>query len=541
MIKIIIFFIIISTIANCNITRKKREIFINNYKNGISSKSGTYLAANFYISKGDAYKTSEILNKNIDSPELLQLKFFSNLVSGNFEVANEISNSLPSNFFKNNLYYFPQFIINIKKNKFKENFNSFEKNNLDKGLSNLSPLINLWTSNKQKKPNLIYNEFKQKNSIHELLILENFYESKSLKKIADQIYKTESLNHNDVLFLAGFYFRLKDFQTFQNIIKTKLPSQFDKEFIIKNFSFNNNIFYKIPSLHTILASKLYNNSILKNQQNDKSSFYKKILLEMSIYLCPNLDISKYSLAELYNLEKTNKLALAKLESISSESFFFLPSNLKTMTIIKSINMENKYKNLLFKNFKIWPKNKYLLYKLASYYKSKKEYNKSIKIYKKIISVYGKSDRVIFLYASNLDKIGKWEEAKNLLLKVLKRNPKDTYALNYMSYRLALKEQDLNLALSLIKQALAIDSENGYFLDTLGWVEFKRKNYNKAVFFLEKSISILPRSAEILEHLGDCYLMLNRKNEAIFEWRKALKYETDTNIIKKIQAKLKRYE
>ena len=212
-----------------------------------------------------------------------------------------------------------------------------------------------------------------------------------------------------------------------------------------------------------------------------------------------------------------------------------------MSIIKSLNKENEYKNLLFNNYKIWPKNKYLLYKLANYYKSKKQYHDSIKIYKKIIGVYGESNRDLFLYASNLDKIGKWEEAKTLLLNVLESNPKDTYTLNYVSYKLALKEQDLNLALSLIKQALAIDPENGYFLDTLGWVEFKRKNYNRAVFFLEKSISILPRNSEILDHLGDCYLMLNRKKEAIFEWKKAIKYETDTNVINNVQEKLKRYE
>mgnify|MGYP007000211831 CR=1 len=94
--KIVIFFIIISTVANCNIRGKKPEIFPNNYKNKISSNSGTYLAANFYISKGDAYKAREILNKNIDNPKLLKLKFFSNLVSGDFEVANKISILLAS-------------------------------------------------------------------------------------------------------------------------------------------------------------------------------------------------------------------------------------------------------------------------------------------------------------------------------------------------------------------------------------------------------------------------------------------------------------
>ena len=105
MIKIVILFIIISTIANCNISGKNPEIFINNYKNKFSSNSGTYLAANFYISKGDAYKAREILEKNINNPILLQLKFFSNLVSGEFEVANKISNLLASNFAKNDLYY----------------------------------------------------------------------------------------------------------------------------------------------------------------------------------------------------------------------------------------------------------------------------------------------------------------------------------------------------------------------------------------------------------------------------------------------------
>ena len=73
------------------------------------------------------------------------------------------------------------------------------------------------------------------------------------------------------------------------------------------------------------------------------------------------------------------------------------------------------------------------------------------------------------------------------------------------------------------------------------MEFKRKNYNKAVFFLEKSVSILPKSSEVLDHLGDCYLMLNRKNEAIFEWKKAIKYETNVEIVKKIRDKLIRYE
>ena len=100
---------------------------------------------------------------------------------------------------------------------------------------------------------------------------------------------------------------------------------------------------------------------------------------------------------------------------------------------------------------------------------------------------------------------------------------------------------MDLAKTLIKRALSLDPNNGFFLDTLGWVEYKKKNYKSSVFFLEKSVSLLPKSSEILDHLGDCYLMLGRKKEAIFEWRKALKYETNSEVIISIKKKLKKYE
>ena len=141
----------------------------------------------------------------------------------------------------------------------------------------------------------------------------------------------------------------------------------------------------------------------------------------------------------------------------------------------------------------------------------------------------------------MEKIYKWNKAKILFLNLLEKNPKNTYTLNYVSYKLALKSQNLDFALSLIKKALELDPNNGFFLDTIGWVEFKRKNYKKANFYLEKSISIIPKSSEILDHLGDCYLMLGRKSEAIFEWRKALKYEINKDVIMTLQEKLRKYE
>jgi tetratricopeptide (TPR) repeat protein len=179
--------------------------------------------------------------------------------------------------------------------------------------------------------------------------------------------------------------------------------------------------------------------------------------------------------------------------------------------------------------------------VANYYKLNKQYKKSLRTYEKIINNFGENNRLNFLYASNLDKVGEWDKAKNLFFDILNDNPNDTYTLNYISYKLSLRNEDLDVAKDLIERAISIDPENGYFLDTKGWVEYKRKNFKNAVFYIEKAVSILPNSAEILDHLGDCYLKLNRKKEAVYEWKRALKYEKDEIVLKKINQKIRENE
>ena len=46
----------------------------------------------------------------------------------------------------------------------------------------------------------------------------------------------ENLNVQDTLLLAGFYFRVKNIEKIEKLILTKLSNQFDKSYIIKNFS-----------------------------------------------------------------------------------------------------------------------------------------------------------------------------------------------------------------------------------------------------------------------------------------------------------------
>ena len=538
MIKIILALIALFNLLGCSSNNHKIQTLQNFKTEQISTYSSKYLVTNYSISRGDYKTVNEILNKDLNTDDLLKIKFFSNLVSGNFNNAKMVSDIIISKEKQNPLYLIPKYILNLKNNEFEENYKTSPDNEIFFAIKKIDNLINLWTDIEANKHIFDLNQSFNNTSLHELLILENFYDNNKLKKIADFIYNNELLNQNDYLFLAGFYLRLDNLEKFNEIIKTKLSNQLDKRLITTNFLLKKDIFSKTPNLHVILSSKLYNIAIEDNKAWDKSKSVQKILLETSLFLNPKMDIATYSLAEIYSSESLYDISLRKLNKITPESYYFLAASLKKLSIKKLLLKRDDYGKLLFQKIKIWPENESFLYELADYYKLRKEYKKSLKIYEKLINQFPDNERLIFLYASNLDKVNKWKQAKNLFLELLKKNPKDTYTLNYISYKLALRDEDLDYALNLIKKALTLDPENGYFLDTIGWVEFKRKNYEKSVFYLEKASTLLPNSDEVLDHLGDCYLKLNRTNEAIYEWKKALKYVQNDVLRKKIQIKIK---
>ena len=79
------------------------------------------------------------------------------------------------------------------------------------------------------------------------------------------------------------------------------------------------------------------------------------------------------------------------------------------------------------------------------------------------------------------------------------------------------------------------------MDTLGWVQYKMKNYDMAIKNLQRAVSINPNSSEIMDHLGDCYLKKGRIKEAIYEWKRALKFDATKKLKKSIKLKLEKHD
>ena len=102
----------------------------------------------------------------------------------------------------------------------------------------------------------------------------------------------------------------------------------------------------------------------------------------------------------------------------------------------------------------------------------------------------------------------------------------------MGYSYAEKGIHLDEAEKLILGALKIKPENGYMLDSLGWVYLKKNNLKRAEKYLKKALDLLPDETEIIEHMGDVFAKQKRFKEAREMYERALKINPENVFLQK---------
>lgn len=113
-----------------------------------------------------------------------------------------------------------------------------------------------------------------------------------------------------------------------------------------------------------------------------------------------------------------------------------------------------------------------------------------------------------------------------LEKLVTKHPDHVQALNHLAYTLAEANQKLEIALGLIQRAVQKEPRNAFYLDSLGWIQFKLKHYSEAEKALNAAVAIEPNEPVIHEHLGELKFAQN-------DWPGALKhFESAMNIFAK---------
>jgi len=124
------------------------------------------------------------------------------------------------------------------------------------------------------------------------------------------------------------------------------------------------------------------------------------------------------------------------------------------------------------------------------------------------------------------RLGDVQAAETAYRKALDANPDQPVALNQYATILAEEERDLDVALTLAQRLVDRDSTNASYLDTLGWVHFKRGSLQEATTLLQKAIDADPHTASPFEHFGDVQAVLGNEAVAQTYWKRALERTPD---------------
>ena len=149
------------------------------------------------------------------------------------------------------------------------------------------------------------------------------------------------------------------------------------------------------------------------------------------------------------------------------------------------------------------------------------------------------DRAIALQlAAVLEQSGRDVEAERLLRELIAADPLNAAALNYLGYLLADHGRSLDEAVSLVRRALEREPANAAYLDSLGWAYFKLGQLGPAEENLRKAARELTTSSAVQDHLGDLLFKLDRIDEAIAAWRRALDGDGQSVEREVIEAKIR---
>lgn len=130
-------------------------------------------------------------------------------------------------------------------------------------------------------------------------------------------------------------------------------------------------------------------------------------------------------------------------------------------------------------------------------------------------------RLVFALAAARERAGDPEGAVALMQALLRADPDNASALNFVGYVWADRGERLDEACAMVEKALALVPDEAHFLDSLGWCEFKRGNVERAISLLERATALAPREPVLLHHLAEAYGAAGRPHEAWRRWRKAL--------------------
>lgn len=293
-----------------------------------------------------------------------------------------------------------------------------------------------------------------------------------------------------------------------------------------------------------LSQSLFDLSMLLFRQN--ADTLSRLYASMALYLNKDLMEAKLLMAHIMAYKGQVKQALDQYMSVPEESTSYFEAQRKAAMLLEDAgqvkqaldilrNLDDN--NLDFKTQLV----------VANIHRRQENYSKALEAYNTLFKALKSSEHttedkirewnLYYLRGMTYERLGKFDKARRDLEKALKLSPSNPYILNYLGYSLADRGRDLEQALEYIQKAVQLAPDDGYIADSLGWVLYRMGHIERAIPHLEKAVELLPYDAIVNDHLGDAYWLAGRKNEARYQWKRALNHTQDKDMLASISQKM----
>jgi tetratricopeptide (TPR) repeat protein len=245
------------------------------------------------------------------------------------------------------------------------------------------------------------------------------------------------------------------------------------------------------------------------------------------------DRARYFIAMALEEKGDLKAAALEYQLVGRESENFLQARLRMAFLTFQMGDKKRAREILNDLLTQAPKQEEVYLTNAYFYEEDNQWDLAIQALTAGLGKVERPQEIYFRLAVLYDKQNNRPESIQQIKKVLELNPNNADALNFLGYSYAEAGVNLDEAEKLVREALRAKPDSGHIMDSLGWIYYKKGQYDKAVAELERAHRLMPQDATVAEHLGDAYFQNKRYRDALRIYRRALVLENaNTSALRK---------
>lgn len=254
---------------------------------------------------------------------------------------------------------------------------------------------------------------------------------------------------------------------------------------------------------------------------------------------PSVALINYMLGLCYEKMANPDLAYQAFAQVILESDYYFYARYRMITILQSAKRLNDALNLALELMQ----NRYAGWECyvisAGLYSDLLQPEKAIALLVEGYQKYPQKTQLLFLQGVYKERLGDVDGCIETMLLVIEKDQTFSSAYNYLGYLYAQRNENLDTALNLVLKAIELKPQDGYYIDSLGFIYYQKGQFSQAVDLFLEALKLAPEEGIIYDHLGDALLKLQQKDNAIKAFEKALELKLEDEDRDAIQKKLEK--